>query len=239
LIVDAARPTCLLDHIRRCNNRDLSRFRPFEAGGHAVGWVRDDFVPAIADFKDVFEFAEGGVVRLAPRHATVEARTDAMARVVRGLVERKVFAKFRGESYAVVTKWGSPPLFLLDRSAVAPFGVRAFGVHVNGFTRRDGKLLLWIGRRALDKAVEPGKLDNMVAGGQPAGLSLIDNLVKEAGEEAGIPRALALAAHQAGAITYCMEGERGLKPDTMFVYDLEVPPDFVPRNIDGEITDFT
>ena len=37
----------------------------------------------------------------------------------------------------------------------------------------------------------PGMLDNMVAGGQPAGLSLMENVVKEAGEEAGIPCAVA------------------------------------------------
>ena len=34
-------------------------------------------------------------------------------------------------------------------------------------------------------------LDNTVAGGQPIGLSLRDNLAKEAAEEAAIPRAFA------------------------------------------------
>ena len=233
----AARPTRLLDHLLRCNNRDLSRFRPFLAGSQRIGWVRDDFVEHLKPFGDTFEYAEDSV-SIASRLATLEARTAAMSQVVRKLVQRRVFAKFRNENYAVVTEWGAPPLLLLDRSAVAPFGVRAFGVHVNGYTRRGGKMLLWIGRRALDKAVEPGKLDNMVAGGQPAGLSLTENLVKEAGEEAGIPRALALRAVHAGAISYCMEGERGVKPDTMFVYDLDVPEDFMPENTDGEIDDF-
>jgi 8-oxo-dGTP pyrophosphatase MutT (NUDIX family) len=233
----AARPSRLLDHIRRCNNRDLSRFRPFLAAAQQVGWVRIDFIERLREFGDLFEFAGDGV-RLSYRFDTFEKRTAAMSEVVRSLVENRVFAKFRNENYAVVTEWGAAPLLLLDRSAVAPFGVRAFGVHINGYTRRGDKTLLWIGRRAMDKAVEPGKLDNMVAGGQPAGLSLIENLAKEAAEEAGIPRELALRAKPAGAISYCMEGDRGLKPDTMFVYDLEVPGDFVPRNVDGEFSDF-
>ena len=232
----AARPTRLLDHIRRCNNRDLARFRPFVVADQRIGWVRDDFIERLREFGDVFEFAADSV-NLASRFDTVAARTVAMSGVVRALVQNRTFAKLRNENYAVVTEWGAPPLMLLDRSAVAPFGVKAFGVHVNGHTRRGGQTLLWIGRRALDKAVEPGKLDNMVAGGQPAGLSLTENLVKEAGEEAGIPRELALRAKPAGAITYCMEGERGLKPDTMFVYDLEIPEDFVPRNVDGEFSE--
>ena len=199
--------------------------------------MRDDFIGRLREFGDIFEIG-ATAVDLAPRFDTPEARTAAMDGVVRALVENRTFAKLRREAYAVMTEWGTPPLLQIDRSAVAPFGVRAFGVHINGFTRRGGKTLLWIGRRAADKAVEPGKLDNMVAGGQPAGLTLVENLIKEAAEEASIPRAMALRAAHAGAISYCMEGERGLKPDTMFVYDLEVPEDFTPRNADGEIVDF-
>lgn len=34
------------------------------------------------------------------------------------------------------------------------------------------------------------------------------------------------------------ESERGLFPDTEFVFDLELPPDFVPRNQDNEVEKF-
>jgi len=118
------------------------------------------------------------------------------------------------------------------------FGVRAYGVHVNGVVRRPDGLHLWIGRRAPDKPVAPDKLDNMVAGGQPAHLGLMDNLVKEAAEEADIPADLARTARPVGAICYCLEDQWGLKPDVMFCYDLEVPADFTPRNTDGEISSF-
>jgi len=233
----AARPTRLLDHILRCNNRDLARFAPFLVAGQRVGWVRDDFIGKLRPFGDVFEF-DGGAVKLAARYTTPADRTAAVAGVVRALVEQRTFAKLRREAYAVVTAWGERPLMEIDRCAVSAFGIRAYGVHVNGYTRRGGKTLLWIGKRAADKAVEPGKLDNMVAGGQPAGLTLFDNLIKEASEEAALPRELASRARLAGAISYCMEGERGLKPDTMFVYDLEVPSDFEPTPNDDEIEDF-
>jgi hypothetical protein len=233
-----ARPTGLLDHVRRCNNWVPSRFRPFEVAGQPVGRVRDDLIGRLEQFDGVFEFIDAGV-RLAARHATEAERTQVMRGVVARLIEDGAIAKLRREDYPIVTRWGEEPLFLLDRGAVAPFGVRAFGLHVNGYVRRGGKMLLWIGRRALDKAVEPGKLDNLVAGGQPAGLTLTENLIKESHEEAGLSRELALSARPAGAITYCMEGERGLKPDTMFVYDLELPNDFEPRNVDGEIVEYT
>lgn len=34
------------------------------------------------------------------------------------------------------------------------------------------------------------------------------------------------------------ESERGLSPNTEFVYDLEIPPDFIPENQDGEVESF-
>lgn len=232
------RPNGLIDHIRRCNDWTPSRFGPFEVAGKRVGHVRHDFIHRLEQFKGVFEFIGSGA-RLSPRYSTAAQRTKVMRGVVKQLVEDHAIAKLRREDYAIVTQWGEEPLFLLDRGAVAPFGVRAFGLHVNGYVRRGTKTMLWIGKRALDKAVEPGKLDNLVAGGQPAGLTLSENLLKEAHEEAGLSRKLALTARPAGAITYRMEGERGLKPDTMFVYDLELPADFRPHNIDGEIIEYT
>ena len=66
----------------------------------------------------------------------------------------------------------------------------------------------------------------------------MDNLVKEAAEEADVPEALARRAYSVGAISYCAETSDGLKPDVQFCFDLEVPADFTPRNTDGEIAEF-
>jgi 8-oxo-dGTP pyrophosphatase MutT (NUDIX family) len=138
----------------------------------------------------------------------------------------------------VLTRWGAEPLLAMDRAAIPYFGIRSFGLHINGYVRRTDGLHLWVGRRANDRGVAPGKLDNLVAGGQPLGLTLEENLVKEAREEADLPPELALSARPVGAVTYLMENERGLKPDTLFCYDLELPEDVIPRNTDGEVEEF-
>jgi isopentenyldiphosphate isomerase len=104
--------------------------------------------------------------------------------------------------------------------------------------REGGQIFMWVGRRAYDKHTYPGMLDNTVAGGQPFGLTLVDNLIKECKEEAAIPEALARQAVPVGAITYCAEEDGGLKPDVQFCYDLELPRDFTPHNTDGEIHEF-
>jgi 8-oxo-dGTP pyrophosphatase MutT (NUDIX family) len=67
----------------------------------------------------------------------------------------------------------------------------------------------------------------------------MDNVIKEAGEEAGVAPELAATAKPVGAISYRHETDDCLKPDVMFVYDLELPRDFVPRNTDGEMSGFS
>ena len=42
----------------------------------------------------------------------------------------------------------------------------------------------------------------------------------------------------AGAISYRMEMAQGVRDDVLFLYDLEVPLGFTPRNTDGEIVAF-
>ena len=45
-------------------------------------------------------------------------------------------------------------------------------------------------------------------------------------------------ANPAGALRYRMELNDHLRDDTLFVYDLELPRDFEPKNHDGEIAEF-
>jgi hypothetical protein len=224
-----------IDHVRRCNAHDFSRFRRFVAGGRHVGWVRHDIAGHLAGLSDAFTVTPEAVTLRPDTRRQREQAVDAAAAALAAEIGTPAL---RGERYRVVERWGAEPVMTIDRGIVTLFGVRAFGIHVNGVVRRADGPHLWIGRRAGDRAVEPGKLDNMIAGGQPAGLGLMDNLVKEAAEEAAVPEALARLARPVGAIGYCFEDQWGLKPDLMFCWDLDLPEDFTPRNTDGEVESF-
>ena len=89
-----------------------------------------------------------------------------------------------------------------------------------------------------DKGTYPGMLDNMVAGGQPHGLGLKENMVKECGEEAGIPPEIAQRVQPVGMILYDHQSGDGAKPDRQYCFDLEVPADFEPVAADGEVDEF-
>ncbi|EKX43578.1 hypothetical protein GUITHDRAFT_110383 [Guillardia theta CCMP2712] len=138
----------------------------------------------------------------------------------------------------VSSAFNKPPALLLERGCVPYFGVAAYGVHVNVLVREERGTSVWIAKRALTKATYPGKLDQCVAGGQPQGLSLTENVVKECEEEAGIPQQVAATARPVGAVSYMYATNKGLSPKTLFCYDLEVPRDFVPRALDGEVDSF-
>ena len=90
----------------------------------------------------------------------------------------------------------------------------------------------------ITKPTFPGQLDNTVAGGQPAGIGLHDNLIKECAEEASIPRQLAEQAKAVSYISYLNQSGPQLKPDVMTCFDLELPEDFTPRANDGEVHSF-
>jgi hypothetical protein len=225
-----------VDHIRRCNNYNPARVIPLFATGKRVGLVRRDNAAVLRNFPDVFRVAEDRVELVAEGDA--EAVSLAVDGVVEALVAERQIPKTRNETFDVSPHWVMPPLFRLDRGAVPFFGTRAYGVHLNGWRRHASGLLLWIGRRAANKSVAPDKLDNVVAGGIGNGHGVVETLVKEADEEAMIPADLIAQAVPAGAVSYRMETALGIRDDVLFIYDLEMPPDFVPKNRDGEFSDF-
>ncbi|MFN3076741.1 MAG: DUF4743 domain-containing protein [Alphaproteobacteria bacterium] len=226
-----------LDHIRVCNAYDPDHYRPLYVGESVIGQVKKDLARKLKEYPGVFWMADHGL-SLVPGLATPSDRTAAVAEVMDRLASAGLAPDPLGEMFPVVSAFAAPELMRLDRAMVPLLGVRAFGVHLNGVVHTDEGLKMWVGRRSPTKRVAPGKLDNLVAGGQPAGLSLRDNLIKECAEEADMPADLAARARPVGAVTYCMEGQHGLKPDCMFCFDLELSPDFVPRNTDGEIDTF-
>ena len=170
----------LLDRIKVCNNgTDDSAYAPFVVEGQRLGWVHCDFAPALKPFDDVFLVADNSVTLLDDLN-DYQSRSDAVDPVLRALDADDWFSGWRDEAYPIGTGFYEQAFLEMERTAVPRFGVPAFGIHVNGFVRDGDELLMWIARRADDKPTYPGMLDNMVAGWQPVGLGLLENVIKEA-----------------------------------------------------------
>ena len=203
-------------HVAACNNAHLPGRRvPFHVDGQPVGWVLPDAASVVGT----------GMTR------------EGMAAANRALVEAGL-CRWRGEAFDVRATPDGPVLAEVDRGALPVLGIEAVGVHLNGLVERPDGLHMWVGRRAMDKKLDPGKLDHIVGGGVPAGLGPDETLVKEAGEEAGLPPDLVARAVHRGVISYTMERAEGLRRDRLHCYDLMLPDEFVPHPVDGEVTGF-
>lgn len=226
-----------LDRICAVNRYDWSGFRAFRVAGVQVGFVKHAFAEILARWPAVFH-VEATQVSLADVLGSPQARSAAVREALLSLRDEGLIKGWRDELYPVNRRYAEVPYLLMERAAIPLFGVCAYGVHLNGFVRDKDGLQMWIGRRSLTKFSAPGKLDQLVAGGQPAGLGLKANMVKECWEEAGIAPELAQRALPVGAISYCRETSQGLRPDVIFNFDLELPSDFIPVSMDGEMEEF-
>jgi 8-oxo-dGTP pyrophosphatase MutT (NUDIX family) len=211
---------------------------PFYVREHAVGWLRPSFADLLRRWPHVFEVSDA-YVRLSAQPDTPQGRTEAMAQVTRELARDGVLRGWRDEEVSVSYHYAAPELFRIERSASRLFGFVAYAAHLNGFTRDGGIAKVWVSRRASAKAVDPGKLDNLVGGRIAAGMSVDETIRKEAWEKAGIPPSMLRDLNCIGAVRTEYSVPDGLHREIMFVHDLWLPPDFKPVNQDGEASEIT
>ncbi len=190
-----------LDRIATCRRWDPAAYRPFAVDGRTLGRVGHGFARRLAGYPEVF-VVDDGAVALVPGLDGFEARSAAVREVLLELRDQGEVPLWRDEDYPVLLCWGEEPALRIERAAVPLFGTRGFGVHLNGLVRGAGGLGMWVGKRAAGKQTAPGKLDHLVAGGQPIGHGVGENLIKEAGEESGIPAELGARAVATGAVSY-------------------------------------
>jgi 8-oxo-dGTP pyrophosphatase MutT (NUDIX family) len=226
-----------LDRIAACNNAQVASFPAFIVNDQIYGYVLPSFAQALAPFSEVFKVSTQDV-QLNSTLNTYAERTEAVMGIMRELYQRKVLDSWVGENYPITHSFGGFAEFEVERAATSYLGIQNFGLHVNGLVETPDGIKVWTGTRTLVKPLWPGKLDQMVAGGQPVGISVRDNMLKEAHEEANIPAALAQTATHVRNISYQQQGARGLDRSTIFVFDLWLPADFQPVNTDGEVINF-
>lgn len=209
--------------------------------GVQYGWALNAFVEKLRVYESVFTVAEDSL-DIDPTLTTPKQRSAAIKPILEDLYQQGFIDTWVNELYAITNQFGDEPALLIERASVSYFGARGYGVHVNGLVEKSDGVYIWIAKRAKDKPFWPGSLDQIVAGGQPAGISLMDNVIKESAEEAAIPKSLSSKAKLVSEIHYRgethSEKNRGLNVDTLFNYDLWLPEDFTPVNTDGEVDEF-
>jgi len=244
--MSTCKTSSLLNLARSINNFYFSEYLnntclPFFCQNIQVGLISTSVLSQLINYPDVFIISKKSVM-LSDSLTSVQERNEALEQVLLDMKSKDLFTALRGwrsECYEIKPQFSAPVLFKMERCATPLFGVRQYGVQINGFVQHSSMgLSLWMQRRSSTKQTWPGKLDNFVGGGLSEGLGVLDTAVKEAGEEANVPEDLAVKMRGAGAVSFFHQSERGIHPGTEFVFDLELPETFQPSNNDGEVDDW-
>jgi 8-oxo-dGTP pyrophosphatase MutT (NUDIX family) len=214
---------------------------------HVLGSVAIAHLEALRAFPDAFEPLPGGTASrggtgAAPRALALRlpaAGRDARLAEIHAVLHRRGLIRgWRAERYPLRDRLGREH-GSIERAASRFWGLLTVGAHCNGYVADAAgrPTHLWIARRSQAKATDPGRLDNFVAGGVAQGQTPAAALVREAWEEAGlVPEQLAGRVRGSVVEVDCDVAE-GRQHEHIHVFDLALPGDFLPRNIDGEVAE--
>lgn len=204
--------------------------------GRRVGSVAEDDLPALARWPDRFSCDARGVhLNLAPPQ-----RDAALAEVHAVLRDEGRILAWRNEPFGLLDPISGAVLATIERAACRFWGTLTRGAHATGYVADPSDPAarpthLWIARRAATKATDPGRLDNLVGGGVPAGQDPHQTLLREGWEEAGLTEARMRLARPGRIIAIDTDVREGRMVEHIHAYDLDLPPGLRPINQDGEV----
>ena len=226
--------------LRQIDHPPPDDFTPLLLGSRRIGWLAPEHIEPLCRHLPRCHRDTRAVIWQADALDS-EARSSLLAKAAERLRVEGWIRGWRNELYSY---WGEiedtphperAEWFRMERAAFRFFGLRSHAIHINGF-RSDGHI--WCGIRALSKATDPGRIDNLAAGGLPAGESLLDCAIRELHEEAGLPAEIAGRVQAAGRVLTRRREKEGWHDEALLVYNLMLPDGVMPRNIDGEVSDF-
>jgi isopentenyldiphosphate isomerase len=175
---------------------------------------------------------DAGALRIGEGMGPGPALNGLLASTARALREADCLRGWRDELLDITAPDGAR-LGVIERAAVRPLGILTRAVHLNAWTP-DG--LLWIARRALDKATDPGMWDTLVGGLVAADETLDIALIRECDEEAGLaPRDVSARSPLRMVLRMHRRLPEGYQVEDLLVSRCVLDAAVQPRNRDGEV----
>lgn len=222
--------------IRAAQWRQIPRvpFHVLQAGQRlATGSVAVAHLPALARWPEALRVDEQGVLLTLP----AAEREAFFAQANQALREAGLIVAWRDETYPVLAIESKQLLATFERAASRFWGTLTFGAHCNGcvLDASGRPAQLWIARRSLSKATDPGLLDNLIGGGVPHGQTPAETLLREGWEEAGLLPHQMSELRAGHVLRVARDIPEGFQLEELSVFDLALPAGLVPSNQDGEV----
>jgi 8-oxo-dGTP pyrophosphatase MutT (NUDIX family) len=205
---------------------------PLVLDGEQCGWVGPATAQRLAQAPSPFALRRTRLV-LTPGSGGRQARSQALQFAAQRLLEAGILREWRSEQLDVWTVDGRS-IGTIERAACRPLGIETRSVQLNAF-RPDGSIA--VARRASHKLSDPNRWDNLAGGMIAAGEHDHQALAREAYEEAGLQLA-DLPLVRGSQFRLQRMVTEGLMIETVQVFDVRLPGDFVPQNQDGEVAAF-
>jgi 8-oxo-dGTP pyrophosphatase MutT (NUDIX family) len=226
--------------LRQIDHAPPADFTPWLLGSRRIGWLAPQHLEPLCRWLPRCGHQAQSVIWEAD-DLDSPTRSSLLAQAAAHLRDEGWVRGWRNELYSYLGEIEDAPgphqaeWFRMERAAFRFLGLRSHAVHINGF-RSDGHI--WCGIRALSKATDPGRIDNLAAGGLPADESLRDCAIRELYEEAGLPADIARQIRPAGRVLTRRHEPEGWHDEALLVYNLMLPDEIAPRNLDGEVSGF-
>lgn len=226
---------CITDYLRSQVPFSSENLIRLTLQQQAAGWLEPATAQHLLNLSPNWQ-VHNGLIQLSGETLATELHAAAHYLREQGLIQG-----WRNERYGVCVEntLGDidflHPLCALERASFRRFGLVSRAVHINGYYP-DGSLCL--GRRAHNKGIDPGKLDNIAAGGIPIGEQIEVCARRELFEEAGVTDEMAKNIQFIKAIRIQRNEIDGTHDEVLYCFDLALPDDFTPLNQDGEVDAF-
>lgn len=206
--------------------------RPVTVAGRVSGWVGARPAQHIAVLDGVALDEE--VLRIdacASQHLSLN---QVLEQIAHRLDQGGFVRSWRGELLEVIGEGRT--LGAIERGAMRTLGFLTQAVHVNGWSS-DGRI--WAAKRAASKSSDPNMWDTLVGGLAVANESLDRSLLRESYEEAGLEESMLVAREPMRMVVRMHKRlPEGYQVENALVSDCVLPDGVVPRNMDGEVSEF-
>ena len=225
---------------RACDGPPRIPFHLLSDGGPVLGSVALHHLDALREWPDAFELLThaDGSPRALVLCLPASVRDARLAHVHARLRAQGLIVGWRDEPYPLRDRQCGEH-GVIERAASRFWGTLTLGGHCNGYVAdASGRPThLWIARRSLTKATDPGRLDNVIGCGVALGQTPREAVVREGWEEAGLVPAQMAGLVEGGLVDLECDIPEGRQHERLHAFDLEFPGDLVPRNMDGEVAE--
>ncbi len=228
----------LLDgFLARATQTPLEGSLPLFIGGSRCGWLFSGAAQALSGFADVQ--LTSNAAHFGENLPAGEPLDSHLAEIALKLRAAGCTPGWRNELLDVWSQeenhLNSPTkrVAAIERGVMRPLGLMTQAVHLSGWSE-DGRL--WVARRALTKATDPGMWDTLVGG-------LVGNfedpelaLVRESDEEAGLDAPDIVARTPLRTIAHMKRRlPEGFQLEAVLTCECVLAPHVKPSNRDGEV----